>query len=118
MSIFSRIKDAIFGHKSATTQAQTAPTAQPTGAATAQTPQPEVQTQQPVDVNCSGVVVVPAAVRSRDQPPLPEILVAVTVTDSSSSSLGVPVMSVKAAGYVSELEKCTACAVFTASFVA
>ena len=50
MSIFSRIKDAIFGHKSATTQAETAPTAQPTGAATAQTPQPEVQTQQPVDV--------------------------------------------------------------------
>ena len=40
MSIFSRIKDAIFGHKSATTQAETAPTAQPTGAATAQAAAP------------------------------------------------------------------------------
>jgi hypothetical protein len=50
MSIFSKIKDAIFGHKSAPTQAQPAP--EPAGAATAQAQtqvQPQPQTQQ-VDV--------------------------------------------------------------------
>ncbi|QNP45417.1 DUF3597 domain-containing protein [Sphingomonas sediminicola] len=36
MSIFSKIKDAIFGHKSAPAQAQPAPTPQPAGAATGQ----------------------------------------------------------------------------------
>jgi hypothetical protein len=53
MSIFSRIKDAIFGHRSAAPSAQTAPTPQPAGhATTAQTtsqPQPQL-TPQPVDV--------------------------------------------------------------------
>jgi hypothetical protein len=49
MSIFSKIKDAIFGHK-AETQAKAAPTAQP-GATTAQTgTQPQPQPQQ-VDVD-------------------------------------------------------------------
>ena len=43
MSIFSKIKDAIFGHKSA--PAQPTPTTQPTGTATAQTGQPQAQTQ-------------------------------------------------------------------------
>jgi hypothetical protein len=52
MSIFSKIKNAIFGHKSPQTQAQ-APTPQPAGATTAQTPQPdaELQTTQQVDVD-------------------------------------------------------------------
>jgi len=53
MSIFSKIKDAIFGHKSAPAPTQPASTAaQPAGAATAQTQapvQPQAQTQQ-VDV--------------------------------------------------------------------
>ena len=54
MSIFSKIKDAIFGHKSA--PAHPSPTSQPTGATTAQggttTAQPQVQTQsQQVDVD-------------------------------------------------------------------
>ena len=56
MSIFSKIKDAIFGHKSAPAQTQASPTSQPTGATTAQggttTAQPQVQTQsQQVDVD-------------------------------------------------------------------
>jgi Domain of unknown function (DUF3597) len=55
MSIFSRIKDAIFGHKSATPQAQTAPTPQPAGQTTTvptgTQPQPQPQlTPQTVDV--------------------------------------------------------------------
>ena len=53
MSIFSKIKDAIFGHKSAPAQAQPAPAPQHTGATTAQTQtqvQPQPQTQQ-VDVD-------------------------------------------------------------------
>jgi len=53
MSIFSKIKDAIFGHKSATPPAQTAPTPQPTGTTTPQTgTQTQVQPQatQQVDV--------------------------------------------------------------------
>ena len=45
MSIFSKIKDAIFGHKSA--QAQPAPAPQPAGTATAQSGQPQSQTQAP-----------------------------------------------------------------------
>ena len=52
MSIFSKIKDAIFGHKSAATRAQPAPAPQPTGTITTQTQtqvQPQPQTQQ-VDV--------------------------------------------------------------------
>jgi hypothetical protein len=50
MSIFAKIKDAIFGHKSAPTQAQAAPAPQPAGQTTAQTQvQPQPQTQQ-VDV--------------------------------------------------------------------
>jgi len=52
MSIFGKIKDAIFGHKSARSQAQPAPVPEPAGAATAQTQtqvQPQPQTQQ-VDV--------------------------------------------------------------------
>jgi hypothetical protein len=50
MSIFSKIKDAIFGHKSAATQAQPAPAPQPTGTTTTQT-QTQVQPQtQQVDV--------------------------------------------------------------------
>jgi hypothetical protein len=44
MSIFSKIKDAIFGHKSVPAQAQPAPTSQPTAATTAQT---QTQVQQP-----------------------------------------------------------------------
>jgi hypothetical protein len=50
MNIFGKIKDAIFGHKSAPTQV--APTPQPAGATTAQAgtqPQPQPQAQQ-VDV--------------------------------------------------------------------
>ena len=52
MSIFSKIKDAIFWHKSAPTQTQAAPTPQPAGATTAQTStQPaQPQTTQQVDV--------------------------------------------------------------------
>ena len=51
MSIFGKIKDAIFGHKSAPAQAQPVPTPQPAGAATAQTETPvQPQTQQ-VDVD-------------------------------------------------------------------
>jgi len=52
MSIFSKIKDAIFGHKSAPAQTQAAPTPQPAGATTAQTgAQPaQPQTTQQVDV--------------------------------------------------------------------
>ena len=52
MSIFSKIKDAIFGHKSAPTHAQPAPTPAPAGTIIAQTQtqvQPQLQTQQ-VDV--------------------------------------------------------------------
>ena len=52
MSIFSKIKDAIFGHKSAQPEAQQAPAPQPSGAPTAQTntqAPPQAQTQ-PVDV--------------------------------------------------------------------
>src|SRR5215217_3895789 len=55
MSIFSRIKDAIFGHKSAKPQAQTAPTPQPAGQTTTaptgtqSQPQPQL-TPQTVDV--------------------------------------------------------------------
>ena len=45
MSIFSKIKDAIFGHKSA--PAQPAPAPQPAGTATAPTGQPQAQTQAP-----------------------------------------------------------------------
>lgn len=50
MSIFSKIKDAIFGHKSTPA---TAPTPQPTGATVGEAtpaPQPQPQTQQ-VDVD-------------------------------------------------------------------
>ncbi len=50
MSIFSKIKDSIFGHKSAP---KAAPTPQPTGASTIQAttqPHPQPQTQQ-VDVD-------------------------------------------------------------------
>ena len=47
MSIFSRIKDMIFGHKSATAQTQAAPTPQPAGqtttAPTGTQPQPAPQ---------------------------------------------------------------------------
>ena len=54
MSIFSKIKDAIFGHKSAPAQPQSTPRPQPTGATTtapAGAPAaPQPQTQQPVDV--------------------------------------------------------------------
>jgi 3-oxoacyl-ACP reductase-like protein len=54
VSIFSKIKDAIFGHKSAPAQAHPAPTPQPAGAATGQAgtqapPQAQAPTQQ-VDV--------------------------------------------------------------------
>ena len=50
MSIFSRIKDAIFGHKSAQAEAPKAPTPQPAGATVGQaSTQPQPQTQQ-VDV--------------------------------------------------------------------
>ena len=54
MSIFSKIKDAIFGHKSAPAQAYPAPTPQPAGAATGQAgtqapPQAQTPSQQ-VDV--------------------------------------------------------------------
>ena len=53
MSIFSKIKDAIFGHKSAPAQAQPAPTPQPAGAsagqAGTQAPPQQAPTQQ-VDV--------------------------------------------------------------------
>jgi len=50
MSIFSKIKDAIFGHKSASAQAQPAPVPQPTAATTGQV-QTQVQPQtQQVDV--------------------------------------------------------------------
>ena len=52
MSIFGKIKDAIFGHKTAPTQAQPVPTSLPAGATTTQTQtqvQPQPQTQQ-VDV--------------------------------------------------------------------
>ena len=50
MSIFSKIKDAIFGHKSA--PAQTAPTPQPADATTAQVgTQAAPQVTQPVDVD-------------------------------------------------------------------
>src|SRR4029078_11670686 len=49
-SIFGKIKDAIFGHKSVPAQAQPAPAAQPAGATTVQTQvQPQPHTQQ-VDV--------------------------------------------------------------------
>ena len=53
MSIFSKIKDAIFGHKSAPAQGQPAPTPQPAGAsagqARTQAPPQQAPTQQ-VDV--------------------------------------------------------------------
>jgi hypothetical protein len=53
MSIFSRIKDAIFGHRTATPQAQTTAAPQPAGqtsaAPTATQPQPQPATAQ-VDV--------------------------------------------------------------------
>jgi uncharacterized protein DUF3597 len=54
VSIFSKIKDAIFGHKSAPAQAHPAPTPQPAGAATGQAgtqaaPQAQAPAQQ-VDV--------------------------------------------------------------------
>ena len=49
MSIFGKIKDAIFGHRSA--PAQSAPTPQPADATVAQaSPQPEAQPTQQVDV--------------------------------------------------------------------
>lgn len=53
MSIFGKIKDAIFGHKSVPTQSQAAPTLQPAGATTAQTQTqaPAPQTTQQVDVD-------------------------------------------------------------------
>ena len=54
MSIFSKIKDAIFGHKSAPAQPQSVPRPQPTGttttAPTGAPPTTQPQTQQPVDV--------------------------------------------------------------------
>jgi Fe-S cluster biogenesis protein NfuA len=53
MSIFSKIKDAIFGHKSAQAPTQTAPTPQPTGTTTAQAgtqTQTQPQAAQQVDV--------------------------------------------------------------------
>ncbi len=54
MSIFSKIKDAIFGHKSAPAPTQAAPAPQPAGTTTtapAGTPAPPpAQAQQPVDV--------------------------------------------------------------------
>ncbi len=53
MSIFSRIKDAIFGHRTTTTQGQTTTTPQPTGqtagSPTATQTQPQPTTTQ-VDV--------------------------------------------------------------------
>ena len=51
MSIFSKIKDAIFGHKTAQPQPQATPELQPAGATTAQV-QPGAQptSTQPVDV--------------------------------------------------------------------
>jgi hypothetical protein len=54
VSIFSKIKDAIFGHKSAPAQTQAAPTPQPVGATTAQAgteSSPQPQTTQQVDVD-------------------------------------------------------------------
>ena len=55
MSIFGKIKDAIFGHKSAPAQAKPVPTPQHAGTATAQAaPQPAPQQQaQPVDVEAA-----------------------------------------------------------------
>ena len=54
MSIFSKIKDAIFGHKSAPAPTQSAPRPQPTGTTTTTQagapPAPQPQAQQPVDV--------------------------------------------------------------------
>ncbi|MCL6730263.1 DUF3597 domain-containing protein [Sphingomonas hankyongi] len=53
MSIFGKIKDAIFGHKTAPTQTEAAPTPQPAEANTAQAaPQtsPQTQVTQQVDV--------------------------------------------------------------------
>ena len=54
MSIFSKIKDAIFGHKSAPAPTQATPAPQPAGTTTtapAGTPAPPpAQAQQPVDV--------------------------------------------------------------------
>jgi len=55
MSIFSKIKDAIFGHKSATTQSQPGPTSQPTPATTAQT-QTQVRPPQTQQVNVDQVL--------------------------------------------------------------
>jgi hypothetical protein len=49
MSIFGKIKDAIFGHKSVPAPAQRPPAPQPAGATTAQTQVQQPQTQQ-VDV--------------------------------------------------------------------
>jgi hypothetical protein len=49
MSIFGKIKDAIFGHKSASTQAQPAPAPQPTATTSQVQTQVQPQTQQ-VDV--------------------------------------------------------------------
>ena len=52
MSIFSKIKDAIFGHKSAPAPTQAAPAPQPTATATTTTQAaPPAQAQQPVDVD-------------------------------------------------------------------
>jgi hypothetical protein len=53
MSIFSKIKDAIFGHKTAQTPTQTAPTSQPTGTTSTQggtQTQTQPETTQQVDV--------------------------------------------------------------------
>ena len=54
MSIFSKIKDAIFGHKSAPAPTQAAPAPRPTATTTAQTgapvAPPPAPAQQPVDV--------------------------------------------------------------------
>ena len=51
MSIFSKIKDAIFGHKSAPAPTQAAPAPQPTATATTTQAAPPAQAQQPVDVD-------------------------------------------------------------------
>jgi hypothetical protein len=53
MSIFTKIKDAIFGHKSAQAPTQTAPTSQPTGTTSTQggtQTQTQPQATQQVDV--------------------------------------------------------------------
>lgn len=52
MSIFSKIKDAIFGHKSAPAQGQPSSTSQPSGTPTGQsrvTPQPQQSSQVDVE---------------------------------------------------------------------